>query len=130
MSSEHDRIRDAIAVIVSRKRGDGSVLPFALSIEVAREVRMGVRHVERLARDYQPSVSKDAMVKRNGSLRTDALANLPTMIGEHHSQTGGEISRLSPLFTEEMMGFPLMWTTLPFLTPHGDRNQSRPTATR
>lgn len=51
MSSEHDRIRDAIAVIVSRKRGDGSVLPFALSIEVAREVRMGVARVERLARE-------------------------------------------------------------------------------
>lgn len=51
MSSEHDRIRDAIAVIVSRKRGDGCVLPFALSIEVAREARMGVGRVERLARE-------------------------------------------------------------------------------
>lgn len=28
----------------------------------------------------------------------------------------GNIFRLSPLFIEEMMGFPLMWTTLPFLS--------------
>ncbi len=41
----------AIAAIVSRRRGDGCVLPFALSIEVAREVRMGVGRVERLARE-------------------------------------------------------------------------------
>ena len=31
----------------------------------------------------------------------------------------GETSRLSPLFTEEMMGFPFLWTTLPFLSPDG-----------
>jgi hypothetical protein len=31
----------------------------------------------------------------------------------------GETSRLSPLFTEEMMGFPLMWTALPFLSENG-----------
>ena len=31
----------------------------------------------------------------------------------------GKTSRLSPLFTEEMMGFPLMWTALPFLRSNG-----------
>ena len=30
-------------------------------------------------------------------------------------KTDGGSFRLSPLFTEEMMGFPLMWTALPFL---------------
>lgn len=34
-----------------------------------------------------------------------------------------EISQLSPLFVEEMMGYPLMWTTLPFLTGNGEKNQ-------
>lgn len=29
--------------------------------------------------------------------------------------------RLSPLFTEEMMGFPLMWTALPFLSENGEQ---------
>lgn len=51
MSSDHEMVREAIAVIVSRKRGDGCVLSFAQSIEVAREVRMGVARVERLARE-------------------------------------------------------------------------------
>ena len=40
---------------------------------------------------------------------------------------GGKISQLNPLFVEEMMGFPLMWTTLPFLSQNGDRNQSKDT---
>lgn len=33
----------------------------------------------------------------------------------------GQTSRLSPLFTEEMMGFPLMWTALPFLSESGEQ---------
>ena len=35
-------------------------------------------------------------------------------------ENDGKGFRLSPLFTEEMMGFPLMWTTLPFLSPSGE----------
>jgi hypothetical protein len=41
----------------------------------------------------------------------------------------GQTSRLSPLFTEEMMGFPFLWTTLPFLSASGEQNPSKPTAT-
>ena len=40
-------------------------------------------------------------------------------------ETAGDISRLNPLFTEEMMGFPLMWTALPFLSTNGDKKHSR-----
>ena len=36
------------------------------------------------------------------------------------SETDGAASRLSPLFTEEMMGFPFLWTTLPFLQQNGE----------
>ena len=39
-------------------------------------------------------------------MRTDALCNLPVMLGEHHSQNGGKTSQLNPLFVAEMMGFP------------------------
>lgn len=35
----------------------------------------------------------------------------------------GETSQLNPLFVEEMMGYPLMWTTLPFLSQNGDKSQ-------
>ena len=37
-------------------------------------------------------------------------------------KVGGGTSQLKPLFVEEMMGFPLMWTALPFLSPSGDKN--------
>jgi hypothetical protein len=37
------------------------------------------------------------------------------------SEAAGGTSRLSPLFTEEMMGFPFLWTTLPFLGLNGDQ---------
>ena len=36
-----------------------------------------------------------------------------------YQKTDGEPFRLSPLFTEEMMGFPFLWTTLPFLSANG-----------
>ena len=57
------------------------------------------------------------------------------------SESGGQTSHLSPLFTEEMMGFPFLWTTLPFLggktmskseaknSQNGEQNPSKPTAT-
>ena len=37
--------------------------------------------------------------------------------------------QLNPLFVEEMMGFPSMWTTLPFLSRGGETNPSGPTET-
>ena len=44
------------------------------------------------------------------------LSNLAEQIS--HKIDGGD-SQLSPLFTEEMMGFPLMWTAFPFLLGNG-----------
>jgi hypothetical protein len=41
----------------------------------------------------------------------------------------GETSRLNPLFVEEMMGFPLMWCVLPFLSQLGVPDQSKGTET-
>ena len=46
-------------------------------------------------------------------------ANLAEQIAH---KVGGGTSQLNPLFVEEMMGFPLMWTALPFLSPIGDKN--------
>lgn len=46
-------------------------------------------------------------------------ANLAEQIAH---KVGGGTSLLNPLFVEEMMGFPLMWTALPFLSPSGDKN--------
>lgn len=80
-------------------------------------------------RDYKNSMSPNGMMRKNGKLRNDVLSNIPVMIGEHCQQRTGKTSQLNPLFFEEMMGFPLMWTTLPFLSQDGDRNQSKDTET-
>ena len=73
-------------------------------------------------RDYQPSVSPTGLVRKNGKRRDDALCNIPVMIGQHCQQNDGKTSQLNPLFVEDMMGYPLMWTTLPFLSQNGDKN--------
>ena len=44
-----------------------------------------------------------------------------------NQEQDGSPFRLSPLFTEEMMGFPFLWTTLPFLRPSGAQKPSKPT---
>lgn len=69
---------------------------------------------------------------------------IASRIASSSQKTDGASFRLSPLFTEEMMGFPLMWTALPFLqcqdllhteketrkdtlSPSGEPNPSKPT---
>lgn len=49
--------------------------------------------------------------------------NMPAVIGMDGDRLNGRVFQLSPLFVEEMMGYPLMWTTLPFLTGNGEKNQ-------
>ena len=56
---------------------------------------------------------------------------LPDTIGRVcDPKTDGQAFRLSPLFTEEMMGFPFGWTTFPFLSPNGEPSPSKPTGTQ
>lgn len=42
--------------------------------------------------------------------------------------TDGQTSQLNPLFVQEMMGFPYLWTELPFQS--GEQNPLKPTVTR
>ena len=65
------------------------------------------------ARDWKPPYNEDAMIRKDGMVRDDMLSSLPTMLGL--KERGGITFRLSPLFTQEMMGFPFGWTELPFL---------------
>ena len=67
--------------------------------------------------DRTPPCNPEAMTRKNGMTRDDQLACLPTMLGL--KERGGITFRLSPLFTQEMMGFPLGWTELPFLSGAG-----------
>ena len=59
-----------------------------------------------------------------GEMLPDAIGRLTQ---DSCPETDGQSFRLSPLFTEEMMGFPFLWTTLPFLSLNGEPNPSRPT---
>ena len=49
-----------------------------------------------------------------------AQSNLSEQIAH---KNGGGTSQLSPLFVEEMMGYPLIYLVLPFLLQDGDRNR-------
>jgi hypothetical protein len=83
--------------------------------------------------------------KRNDSIvKRIVTGEIPS---DYTPKKDGNTFRLSPLFTEEMMGFPLMWTALPFLqcqarqhteketqrsihSVSGAPNPSKPTGTR
>ena len=70
-------------------------------------------------RDYKGAPTIENIQKRGRNPMTNNLADC-------FAQTG-KTSQLNPLFVEEMMGFPLMWTTLPFLSLNGDKSQSKDT---
>ena len=72
------------------------------------------------AMNYKGSVSFEKLKRKDGKMRTDDLKNIPVMIGQHCQQTDGATSQLNPLFVQEMMGFPYLWTELPFQS--GGRN--------
>lgn len=76
-----------------------------------------------VASDHKGSCTIRKMTKSNGAPRTDSLRNMPAVIGMDGDRLNGRVFQLSPLFVEEMMGYPLMWTTLPFLTGNGEKNQ-------
>ena len=59
-------------------------------------------------------INNPALAERDKSNLEEDVAKI---MGE---ELDGKGFRLSPLFTEEMMGFPSMWTTLPFLSTNGE----------
>lgn len=58
-------------------------------------------------RDYKGSASLESIMGRQ---RNHLTNNLPDVFAKH-----GKTSQLSPRFVAEMMGFPVIWTELPFL---------------
>jgi hypothetical protein len=78
---------------------------------------MEVKHSNRVKSLKEQGV-KGMYSRKNGALRPNGLTDFL----DFNNQVGGGTSQLNPLFVEEMMGFPLMWTALPFLSPSGDKN--------
>lgn len=66
------------------------------------------------ARDWK-ECTNPGVKKVNGNVYGETLPDTVKKVT-------GSTSQLNPLFVEEMMGFPLMWTALPFLSPSGDKN--------
>lgn len=66
------------------------------------------------ARDWK-GCTNPGVKKVNGNVYGETLPDTVKKVT-------GSTSKLNPLFVEEMMGFPLMWTALPFLSPSGDKN--------
>lgn len=64
--------------------------------------------------DYKGAATLENIEKRGRNPLTNSL---PDRFAQN-----GATSQLNPLFVEEMMGFPLMWTALPYLFPDGDKN--------
>lgn len=60
-------------------------------------------------------LNNENLANRNHANLEEEIAKIVTSC----PKTDGEPFRLSPLFTEEMMGFPFLWTTLPFLSANG-----------
>ena len=78
---------------------------------------MEIKHSNRV-KGLKEKDAKGMYSRKNGALRPNGLTDFL----DFNNQVGGKTSQLNPLFVEEMMGFPLMWTALPFLSPSGDKN--------
>ena len=71
------------------------------------------------ARDWKGKTNPGIVKEGSGCIYGETLPDAVDRLASHQ-KNGGKGFRLSPLFTEEMMGFPLMWTTLPFLSQNGE----------
>ena len=78
---------------------------------------MEIKHSNRV-KGLKEKGAKGMYSRKNGAIRPNGLTDFL----DFNNQVGGKTSQLNPLFVEEMMGFPLMWTALPFLSPSGDKN--------
>jgi hypothetical protein len=90
------------------------------SLNLGRMAAMGMLPTP-TTRDYKGSNSMEHLTKDTG--HPNHINQLPNYI---KLKTGSSF-QLSPLFVEEMMGFPEHWTLSPFL--NGETNLSKPTET-
>ena len=97
---------------LSAMAGSG-MLPTPIATDISHK-----RRIEELKEAGGQTMASRA----NGASRPNGLSDFIEFYGvdeTQKSENAGQTSRLSPLFTEEMMGFPLMWTALPFLLENG-----------
>lgn len=66
--------------------------------------------------------AKNATLPKSQTMRKYGIVKIASMFKDGHD------SQLNPLFVQEMMAFPYLWTELPFQS--GEQNPSKPTETR
>lgn len=79
------------------------------------------------ARDFKGKTNPGQIKEGSGCVYGETLPDTIDRICS--PETAGQTFRLSPLFTQEMMGFPFGWTEYPFLSQSGEPNPSRHTET-
>ena len=84
-----------------------------------------IQHKKRVE-DLKETGAQTMASRANGANRPNGLSDFINFYEVEETtpaESDGETSRLSPLFTEEMMGFPFLWTTLPFLQANGGQKR-------
>lgn len=105
---------------------EGSTLPDVID----RMVRDNLLPTPRANKVDACNLDNPKLANRNKSNLEEEVAKMVQTHSKTSADRGGKSFQLSPLFTEEMMGFPLMWTALPFLSESGAPKPSKPTETR
>ena len=109
---------------IARKREQG------YTIELNDLAAMGILPTPS-ARDWKGRTNPGVVKEGSGCVYGETLPDtIGRVIPDSFRKTDGGTFRLSPLFTEEMMGFPFGWTTYPFLSPSGGPSPSRHTETQ
>ena len=112
------------------RKDTGKIRTDALDSCVKYMAEIGMLPTPTTATFKQSGLSEDALEKTIEDGRQETIAIGAYKMAKATGVAGdGSFFRLNPLFTEEMMGFPLMWTALPFLSESGAPKPSKPTAT-
>lgn len=118
------------ALVPHTKERESFLLPtpqanegFKASKTMAQDSLTKRLHTNLLPTPTATSDLKGGCTRKNPKRQHDTLAH---SIHATHGKAG-KTSQLNPLFVEEMLGFPPLWTALPFLD--GAENQSKPTET-
>ena len=102
---------------------NGGMLPTPRTMEVVEKPEAQAKRLHDRTGNQMNNIQSAAAFGMLDPMTPDSLKTAS------QDADAGKTSRLSPLFTEEMMGFPLMWTALPFLSESGAPKPSKPTAT-
>lgn len=103
---------------------DDGVTSYGFGIKMNEKGKTKFYPMQLLPTPTASSCAKGGCTRKDPKRQNDTLAcAIHSIFGER-----GKSSQLNPLFVQEMMGFPYLWTELPFQC--GEQNQSKAMVTR